>query len=219
MVDTVLYFEGEKGFNYRILRAVKNRFGPANEIGVFEMEEGGLKEVENPSSIFISDNRRGVSGSAIFAGIEGSRPILVEVQALVSPSPQANPRRAVVGWDSSRLAMILAVLQTRLGVVTQDKEVYLNIAGGIKVNEPACDLAVAMAIISSLKDVPIDPESIIFGEIGLSGEVRPSARAGERIKEAKKLGFKKVYSPELKSKPEISSHIISHVMDLLKLSS
>lgn len=217
MVDTVLYFEGEKGYNFRILRAVKNRFGAVNEIGVFDMEEKGLKEVPNPSSMFISENRKGVSGSVIFAGIEGTRPVLVEVQALVAPSFMANPRRAVVGWDGNRLAMVLAVLQTRLGVPLHDKEIYLNIAGGIKISEPACDLAVAVAILSALNDVPIDHETVIFGEIGLSGEIRSVSRAGERLKEASKLGFKSAYIPDAKDKSSISVNKLTHIIDLINM--
>ncbi len=217
MVDTVLYFEGEKGYNFRILRAVKNRFGPANEIGVFEMAEKGLKEVPNPSSMFISENRKGVSGSVIFAGIEGTRPVLVEVQALVAPSFMANPRRAVVGWDTSRLAMVLAVLQTRLGVQLHDKEIYLNIAGGIKITEPACDLAVAIAILSSLNDTPINHETIVFGEIGLSGEIRSVSRGEERLRESQKLGFKNAYIPAGKNKSGLNIKSLSHIVDLLSI--
>lgn len=217
MVDTVLYFEGEKGYNFRILRAVKNRFGPANEIGVFEMVEKGLKEVPNPSSIFISENRKGVSGSVIFAGVEGTRPVLVEVQALVAPSYMANPRRAVVGWDSNRLAMIIAILQTRLGVQLYDKEIYLNIAGGIKINEPACDLAVAIAILSALNDKPVDHQTIVFGELGLSGEIRGVSRSAERLKEASKLGFKKAYMPDSTGSGDLEVKKLSHIVDLIAM--
>mgnify|MGYP000983200494 FL=1 len=195
MVDTVLYFEGEKGFNYRILRAVKNRFGPANELGIFEMGESGLKEVKNPSSLFISGSSGATAGSVIFAGIEGTRPILVEIQALVSPSYMATPRRTVVGWDANRLAMIIAVLQTRCNIKLFDKEVYLNIAGGIKLTEPAADLAVAAAIISANSGSPYPTHTAIFGEVSLSGEIRPVSRTKERIKEAQKLGFKKFILP------------------------
>jgi DNA repair protein RadA/Sms len=190
MVDTVLYFEGDSGNQFRIIRAVKNRFGAANEIGVFEMSDGGLSEVTNPSAMFISGKAGQVSGSVIFAGIEGTRPVLLEVQALVSQSPLANPRRAVVGWDLNRLSMILAVLQTRCGFKLFDKEVYLNVAGGIKINEPAADLAVAAAIVSALSNIPMPEDLVIFGEIGLSGEVRPVAQTEARINEAARLGFK-----------------------------
>ena len=152
MVDTVLYFEGERGHHFRLLRAVKNRFGPANEIGVFEMTEDGLQEVANPSALFLAERRGSVSGATVFAGIEGTRPVLVEIQALVSPSPQGGtPRRAVVGWDNARLAMLLAVLETRCGLAFAGNEVYLNVAGGLRISEPAADLAVALALISALE--------------------------------------------------------------------
>jgi len=189
MVDTVLYFEGDGGNQFRILRSVKNRFGAANEIGIFEMSDKGLLEVPNPSSLFISGKAGEVSGSVIFAGIEGTRPVLVEIQALISPSQMATPRRAVVGWDSNRLAMMLAVLQTRCGLKLADKEVYLNIAGGLRINEPAADLAVAAAIISATANIPVASGGVIFGEIGLSGEVRPVGQPEMRIKEAEKLGL------------------------------
>ncbi len=195
MVDTVLYFEGDRGHQFRILRSVKNRFGAANEIGVFEMTGEGLAEVENPSELFISGKAGEVSGSVIFAGMEGTRTVLVEIQALVAPSTMAMPRRAVVGWDSNRLAMILAVLQTRCGIKLADKEVYLNVAGGLKINEPAADLAVAAAIISAMVNIPIANESVIFGEIGLSGEVRPVSQPDARIREAAKLGFTNAIVP------------------------
>ncbi len=198
MVDTVLYFEGERGHQFRILRAVKNRFGGTDEIGVFEMTGGGLKEVANPSSIFLSDGAEKVSGSAVFAGIEGSRPLLVEVQALVADSYMASPRRAVVGWDSNRLAMLLAVIDARGGIKFGDKEVYLNIAGGLKISEPAADLAVCAALISSFKEKPLPKNSIFFGEIGLSGEIRPVPQFENRIKEAEKLGFETVFMPKLR---------------------
>ena len=168
MVDTVLYFEGERGHHFRLLRAVKNRFGPANEIGVFEMTEGGLQEVPNPSALFLAERRGSVSGTTVFAGIEGTRPVLVEIQALVSPSPLATPRRAVVGWDSSRLAMLLAVLETRCELAFAGNEVYLNVAGGLRIGEPAADLAVALALISALTDRPVPEDVAAFGEIGLS---------------------------------------------------
>lgn len=195
MVDTVLYFEGERGHQFRIIRAVKNRFGAANEIGVFEMHEQGLQEVSNPSSLFISGKAGEVSGSVIFAGIEGTRPVMAEVQALVSPSFMASPRRAVVGWDANRLAMILAVLQTRCGMKLADKEVYLNIVGGLKVQEPAADLAVAAALISAVSNIPFPSETVLLGEIGLSGEVRPVSQAKTRLKEAQKLGFSRAIVP------------------------
>ncbi len=195
MVDTVLYFEGDRGHQFRILRSVKNRFGAANEIGVFEMTGDGLKEVPNPSSLFISGKAGEVSGSVVYAGMEGTRPVMVEIQALVAPTQNANPRRAVVGWDSNRLAMILAVLETRAGIRLADKEVYLNVAGGLKINEPGADLAVAASIVSALTDLPIHAGGVVFGEIGLSGEIRPVGQAASRLKEAEKLGFKSAIVP------------------------
>ena len=195
MVDTVLYFEGERGHQFRILRAVKNRFGSVNEIGVFQMSGQGLEEVPNPSALFLSQRERAVSGAAVFAGMEGTRPVLVEVQALVSPSMLPTPRRAVVGWDTNRLAMIIAVLGVRYGLMLADKEVYLNVAGGLRILEPAADLAVAAALISSVMNVPLPQESVIFGEVGLSGEVRVVGHTDIRLKEAAKLGFTQAIIP------------------------
>jgi DNA repair protein RadA/Sms len=195
MVDTVLYFEGERGHPFRILRSVKNRFGGTDEIGVFDMQEGGLREVTNPSALFLSQREAPISGACVFAGIEGSRPLLVEVQALVSPSYMSSPRRAVVGWDSNRLAMVLAVLETRCGIRFSDKEVYLSVAGGIRISEPAADMAVAAALLSALYDVPLPERSVMFGEIGLSGEIRSVARMDSRLKESEKLGFAKAFAP------------------------
>jgi DNA repair protein RadA/Sms len=195
MVDTVLYFEGERGHQFRILRAVKNRFGGTDEIGVFEMTDGGLKEVANPSSLFLSSHDKQVSGACVFAGMEGSRPLLVEIQALVSPSYMSSPRRAVVGWDANRLAMILAVLETRCNIRFSDKEVYLNVAGGIRIAEPAADMAVAAALLSALYDMPLPPQSAMFGEIGLSGEIRAVSRMEARLREAEKLGFTAAFMP------------------------
>jgi len=192
MVDTVLYFEGERGHQFRILRAVKNRFGPTDEIGVFEMTDGGLFEVANPSALFLAERQGDVSGAAVFAGIEGSRPVLVEIQALVAPSPLATPRRTVVGWDGGRLAMIIAVLETRAGLSLSGRDVYLNVAGGIRIGEPAADLAVAAALVSSVSGVALPTDTVVFGEIGLSGEVRGVTRSDARIKEAGKLGFGRV---------------------------
>ncbi|MCB9942904.1 MAG: DNA repair protein RadA [Geminicoccaceae bacterium] len=195
MVDTVLYFEGESSLQFRILRAVKNRFGPANEIGVFEMREAGLVPVGNPSALFLGAREEAVAGTVVFAGIEGSRPILVEIQALVAPSPLATPRRAVVGWDSNRLAMLLAVLETRCGLVMSGRDVYLNVAGGMRVQEPAADLAVAAALVSSLVDRPVRADTVLFGEVGLAGEVRPVSRRDSRLREAEKLGFGRAITP------------------------
>jgi DNA repair protein RadA/Sms len=190
MVDTVLYFEGDRGHQYRILRAVKNRFGPTDEIGVFEMSDGGLKEVTNPSKLFMGSSDRPTPGTAIFAGMEGTRPLLMEVQALVSPSPLGTPRRTTVGWDSNRLAMILAVLEARAGVVIGANDVYLNVAGGLKVREPAADLAVAAALLSSLTGTVIPHGTAVFGEVALSGAIRPVGQTEARLKEAQKLGLR-----------------------------
>ncbi len=191
MVDTVLYFEGDANYHFRILRSIKNRFGGVNEIGVFEMTSHGLEEVLNPSQLFLMERESNVSGTSVFAGIEGSRPILVEVQALIAPSNIPTPRRSVVGWDPSRLSMILAVLSVRYGLNLSAFEVYLSIAGGLKISEPAADLAVAASIISASLNKPLPETCIFFGEIGLSGEVRKVSQADMRIKEAMKLGFNK----------------------------
>jgi DNA repair protein RadA/Sms len=196
MVDTVLYFEGDRGLPYRILRAVKNRFGPSDESGVFEMVTGGLQEVANPSELFLGD-RDGVSpGAAVFAGIEGTRPLLVEIQALVAPSGLGTPRRAVVGWDSNRLAMLLAVLDARCGVSFAGHDVYLNVAGGLKITEPAADLAAAAALLSSISGVALPRNAVYFGEVSLSGAVRAAAMLTARLKEASKLGFSQAFLPE-----------------------
>ena len=197
MVDTVLHFEGDRGHQFRILRAIKNRFGPTDEIGVFEMVERGLAEVENPSELFLSQRQENISGSAVFAGMEGSRPVLVEIQALVAPSPLGTPRRAVIGWDNNRLAMIMAVLETRCGVQIGASDVYLNVAGGLRVTEPAADLAVAAALLSSLTDVPVPSDAVVFGEIGLSGEIRHVGQMEHRLKEASKLGFEQSFIPAM----------------------
>ena len=196
MVDTVLYFEGDPSHQFRILRSVKNRFGPADEIGVFEMTETGLHEVPNPSALFLSEHRDDVSGASVFAGMEGTRPMLVEIQSLIAPSSQATPRRAVVGWDSGRLAMIMAVLEARCGLALGGTEVYLNVAGGLKISEPAADLAVAAALVSSVTASPLPPETVVFGEVGLSGEVRAVSQTEARLKEAEKLGFSRAIIPK-----------------------
>jgi len=195
MVDGVLYFEGEGGNRYRILRAVKNRFGPTDEIGVFEMTGAGLSEVSNPSELFLGERSGAAPGAAIFAGMEGTRPLLVEIQALVSPSPLGTPRRAVIGWEASRLAMVLAVLESRAGVRFGSSDVYLNVAGGLRINEPAADLAVAAALVSSLSGVALPPDCVYFGEISLSGAVRPIVQATARLKEAERLGFERAVMP------------------------
>ncbi len=205
MVDTVLHFEGERSHQFRILRAVKNRFGPADEIGVFEMSDAGLEEVENPSELFLGEREGDVSGAAVFAGIEGSRPVLVEIQALVAPSALATPRRAVIGWDSGRLAMVMAVLDTRCGLALGPLDVYLNVAGGLKISEPAADLAVAAALLSSESGEAITGGTVIFGEIGLSGEIRPVSRIDARLKEAAKLGFTRAIVPRVRSSKKAKS--------------
>ncbi len=227
MVDTVLYFEGEKDLHFRILRAVKNRFGAANEIGVFEMNEVGLSEVTNPSELFLTSYERDTSGTAVFSGIEGTRPLLAEIQALVSPSFIPTPRRAVVGWDQNRLAMIIAVLNNRFGLNLFDKEVYLNIVGGLKVEETAADLAVACALISAARDIALPSSVIAVGEIGLTGEIRMVSNLEGRLREAAKLGFKKCLIPKAneknknfanlkKSLPELELNLVSHIRDLAK---
>ena len=189
MVDAVLYFEGDRGHQFRILRGVKNRYGPTDEIGVFEMTEQGLAEVPNPSALFLAERRGNIAGSAVFAGLEGTRPVLVEVQALLAPNAGGSPRRSVIGWESGRLAMMLAVLDSRAGLRLSAHDVYLNVAGGLRVNEPAAVLAVAAALASAATETPTDPGSVYFGEVGLSGEVRQVAQAEARLKEAQKLGF------------------------------
>jgi DNA repair protein RadA/Sms len=196
MVDTVLYFEGDRGLSYRILRAVKNRFGPSDEIGVFEMVTGGLQEVANPSELFLGDRDSQSPGAAVFAGIEGTRPLLVEIQALVAPSGLGTPRRAVVGWDSNRLAMLLAVLDARCGVSFSGHDVYLNVAGGLKITEPAADLAASAALLSAVSGVPLPRDAVYFGEVSLSGAVRAAAMMTARLKEASKLGFSQAFLPE-----------------------
>ena len=214
MVDTVLYFEGERGHQFRILRAVKNRFGATDEIGVFEMSDRGLVEVPNPSAMFLAarpapgqheigsvEDEETVSsvgqihGSAVFAGMEGTRPVLVEVQALVAPAFLGTPRRAVVGWDGTRLAMITAVLDARCGVAVGANDIYLNVAGGLRIGEPAADLAVAAALVSALTESPVPIDTVVFGEIALSGEVRPVGHTDARLKEAAKLGFAEAWMP------------------------
>ncbi len=195
MVDAVLYFEGDRGHQFRILRAVKNRFGATDEIGVFEMTEEGLAEVANPSALFLAERRGNIAGSAVFAGLEGTRPVLLEVQALLSPNAGGSPRRSVVGWDSGRLAMLLAVLDSRAGLRLGGSDVYLNVAGGLRVNEPAADLAVAAALVSAATETPTSAGMVYFGEVGLSGEIRQVAQAEARLKEARKLGFEAACLP------------------------
>ena len=196
MVDGVFYFEGESSHRFRVLRAVKNRFGPTDEIGVFEMTGLGLREVPNPSELFLGERDSRAPGAAVFAGMEGTWPVLVEVQALVAPSALGTPRRAVVGWDASRLAMILAVLDAHCGVRLGAHDVYLNVAGGFRINEPAADLAVAAALVSSLAGAPLRPDCVFFGEVSLSGAVRPVSHRAQRLREAEKLGFLRAMAPE-----------------------
>ena len=197
MVDTVLSFEGERSHQYRILRAMKNRFGGTDEIGVFAMEGQGLTEVPNPSALFLTHRGEPVSGTSVFPAIEGSRPVLVEIQALtVRLATGATPRRAAVGWDSGRLAMVLAVLEARCGLSFGTAEVYLNVAGGYRLSDPAADLAVAAALVSALSERPVPSECVVLGEIALSGEIRPVAHAGLRLKEAAKLGFETAWAPK-----------------------
>jgi DNA repair protein RadA/Sms len=196
MVDCVLYFEGERHHSYRLLRAVKNRFGSTNEIGIFEMTEDGLTEVNNPSELFLSERPLGVSGSTVVASMEGTRPVLVELQALVCATNFPSPRRMSTGIEHNRLSLIIAVLEKRIGLFLQNQDAYLNVAGGVKLDEPAVDLAVAVSIASSFRDLPTQPYDVVFGEIGLTGEVRGVSRIDQRVKEAHKLGFKRVIMPQ-----------------------
>ncbi|HXX06891.1 MAG TPA: DNA repair protein RadA [Pseudolabrys sp.] len=196
MVDAVLSFEGEGSHQFRILRAMKNRFGPTDEIGVFEMTGSGLREVANPSELFLSERDLGQPGTAVFAGIEGTRPLLVEIQALVAPTSLGTPRRAVVGWDPSRLSMVLAVLEAHCGVRLGGHDVYLNVAGGMRIQEPAGDLAAAAALVSSLANAPLPADAVYFGEVSLSGAIRPVAQSAARLKEAAKLGFNRAVLPD-----------------------
>ncbi len=195
MVDTVLQFEGDSHYAYRILRAMKNRYGSTNEIGVFEMRDSGLEEVKNPSEVFLSERSLGASGSAVVASIEGSRPILIEVQALVTPANYSAPQRNTTGFDYRRLNLLLAVLEKRAGVKLGQHDVFVNIAGGVRIDEPAVDLGIATSILSSLRDTAIDAQTVVVGEIGLSGEVRTVSQADRRVQEAKKLGFRKCILP------------------------
>ncbi len=196
MVDTVLYFEGERSNSYRILRAVKNRFGPVNEIGVFEMDSAGLKEVTNPSALFLSDRPTAVSGSLVTAAMEGTRPILVEIQGLATPSNLGMARRNVIGTDSNRVSLLIAILEKRIGIHLTAMDIFINVVGGMNISEPSADLAIMAVLVSSAKDIPVDPETIVMGEVGLSGEVRSIPQADLRIAEASKLGFKRCILPK-----------------------
>jgi len=201
IIDTVLYFEGDPHSSFRLVRAIKNRFGAANELGVFAMTERGLKGVANPSALFLSQHAEGVAGSAVVATLEGSRPLLVEVQALVDPIQGGMPRRLAVGLDSQRLALLLAVLHRHGGVDTGGFDVFVNAVGGVRILEPAADLAVLVSVCSSLKNKPVPNKTLVFGEVGLAGEIRPVQRGQERIREAAKLGFKTFVIPSL-NKPK-----------------
>ncbi len=218
MVDAVLSFEGDGTHQFRILRAVKNRFGPTDEIGVFEMTGAGLAEVATPSELFLSERDLGQPGTAVFAGMEGTRPILVEIQALVAPTSLGTPRRAVVGWDTSRLAMVLAVLEAHCGVKLGGYDVYLNVAGGMRISEPAADLAAAAALVSSLANSPLPADAVYFGEVSLSGAIRPVSHTASRLKESAKLGFARAVLPEAaRSEAGDPSLKASHVGSLTTL--
>jgi DNA repair protein RadA/Sms len=196
MVDAVLYFEGERHHTYRILRAVKNRFGSTNEMGIFEMKESGLKEVMNPSEIFLEERSEGSSGSIVVASMEGTRPVLVEIQALISPTSFGNPRRMATGIDHNRVSLLMAVLEKRVGFLLQNQDAYLKVAGGVRLDEPAIDLAIIISIASSFRDQPSQPTDVVIGEVGLTGEIRRVSRVEQRVQEAAKLGFKRVILPE-----------------------
>jgi DNA repair protein RadA/Sms len=215
MVDAVLSFEGDGSQQFRILRAVKNRFGPTDEIGVFEMTGLGLREIANPSELFLSERDLGAPGTAVFAGIEGTRPLLVEVQALAAPSSLGTPRRAVVGWDQNRLSMVLAVLEAHCGVRLSGHDVYLNVAGGLRIQEPAADLAAAAALVSSLAGTPLPSDAVYFGEVSLSGAVRPVAQPAARLKEAQKLGFSRAIAPEGSGEQGALVRCVSNLTDLV----
>lgn len=217
LVDTVLYFEGDHNNHFRILRSYKNRFGGVGEIGVFEMSGSGLIEVTNPSELFLMKREQNVIGTSIFAGIEGSRPLLMEVQALIVPSNMVTPRRSAVGWDANRLSMILAVLSSRIGLNLANYEVYLSIAGGLKIADPASDLAVAASLISAATGKPVPEHSVFFGEISLSGEIRKTAKAETRIKEAVKLGFNKIICSKLENLTYDFISSVSHLKDLKEI--
>ena len=196
IVDTVLYFEGDKGHAYRILRAVKNRFGATNEIGVFEMKDSGLTEVSNPSELFLSGRPEQNAGSVVVSSIEGSRPILVELQALVAATGYAIPKRMANGVELNRVALLLAVIEKRLGLHLAGQDVYMNVVGGLQIDEPTIDLGIVMAVVSSFRDQPIDSRTVVMGEIGLGGEVRPVSQVDLRVREACKLGFNRCLIPE-----------------------
>jgi DNA repair protein RadA/Sms len=221
MVDTVLYFEGERGHPYRILRSVKNRFGSVSEIGVFEMSDAGLVEVVNPSELFLSERPEGVSGSTVTALVEGSRPILAEIQALVSGPVPGQGRRTCLGTDSQRLALMIAVIEKKLGLALNDHDIFLNAVGGVRATEPAADLSLVSALISSYMDRAIRSGTLVFGEVGLAGEVRRVSRAAARINEAARLGFRRIILPKANVDPGAPAgttmHGIAHVKELASL--
>ncbi|GAB4340669.1 MAG: DNA repair protein RadA [Desulfobulbaceae bacterium] len=221
MVDTVLYFEGDRGQVFRILRTVKNRFGSTNEIGVFEMRERGLAEVDNPSALFLAERPVNVPGSVVLPSVEGTRPILVEVQALVSPSSLGTARRTAIGADPQRLALLTAVLEKKLGVTLYDHDIFLNIAGGIRIDEPALDLGVVVALLSSLYEKPVSPDTVVCGEVGLAGEIRAVGNMEMRLKEAERLGFKTFLLPasggnrDLRSVGDLDIRTVRTVQDVI----
>ena len=222
LVDTVLYFEGDRGHMFRIVRAVKNRYGSTNEIGVFEMKESGLEEVRNPSRIFLEERPDNAAGSVVLPCLEGTRPVLVEIQALVGPSPLGIPRRTAIGVDHNRISLLVAVLGKRMGLEMGDQDIFVNVAGGLKVDEPAADLAIVSSMISSFLDKPITANMAIFGEIGLAGEIRGVNQPEMRIKEAKKLGFSKCLLAKsnrdnCKSEPHIELVGIDSVKGLMEI--
>lgn len=215
MVDAVLQFEGDRSHQYRLLRAIKNRFGATDEIGVFSMRDSGLEEISNPSQLFLTERDNPVAGSAICTAVEGTRGLLVEIQALIAPAAYGTPRRSVVGWDANRLAMIVAVLETRAGLELGFSDIYLNVAGGLKLNEPAADLAVAAALVSAHKGKPLDPTSVYFGEISLTGEIRRVSFPDIRLKEAQRLGYKTAFAPKAtESQKGIVARPIGHISQL-----
>lgn len=219
MVDTVLQFEGDSNYSYRILRSVKNRFGPAQEVGVFEMEQGGLRDILNPSQLFLSDYNSQVSGNAVVCTIEGSRPLLIEVQALVTASNYGVPQRTANGYDQRRLSLLLAVLEKRGGYQFSGQDVYLNVAGGMKLNDPAGDLAVMSALVSSLLDKPLPGDTVFLGEVGLGGEVRTVANIKQRLAEIHKLGFAQAFIPKSNnsdSQKELKCRRVEDIQESIK---
>ncbi len=222
MVDAVIYFEGERHHAYRVLRSVKNRFGSTNEMGIFEMKEAGLEEVINPSELFLEERAGGNAGSIVLASLEGTRPVLVELQALVTPTSFGMPRRMATGVDHHRVSLILAVLEKRIGLLLQNQDAYVNVAGGFKLDEPAIDLAIAVSIASSFREKPTDPHDVVIGEIGLTGEVRGVSRIEQRVHEAHKLGFKRIILPQknaagLKAPPGIAIIGVSSVKEAIEV--